>query len=87
MSNSLLNVISLYANTARGYQSLYAEVWRNVINEVERIELYHVSVPLDKPFFSLWLPGYLQTHVRYTLIRAFTSDGLVGVSAGNAFAG
>jgi len=56
------------------------------MSKVERIELYHVSVPLTKPFFPSWIPGYPQTHVRYTLIRVFTSDGLVGVSAGNAFA-
>lgn len=56
------------------------------MSKVERIELYHVSVPLDKPFFPSWIPGYPQTHVRYTLIRIFTNDGLLGVSAGNAFA-
>jgi len=55
------------------------------MKKIERIELFHVSVPLKKPFFPSWIPGYPQTHVRYTLIRLTTDDGLVGISAGNAF--
>ena len=55
------------------------------MSRIERIELYHVSVPLDEPFFPSWIPGYPQTHSRYTLIRLTTDDGLVGESAGNAF--
>jgi len=55
------------------------------MSKVERVELFHVSVPLDKPFFPSWIPGYPQTHNRFTLIRVFTDDGLVGESAGNAF--
>jgi len=55
------------------------------MGKIERIELFHVSVPLDEPFWPSWIPGYPQTHVRYTLVRLTTDDGLVGVSAGNAF--
>jgi L-alanine-DL-glutamate epimerase-like enolase superfamily enzyme len=57
------------------------------MSRVERIELFHVEVPLPKPFHPSWLPGYPQTHARSTLLRLTTDDGLVGVSAGTAFAG
>lgn len=56
------------------------------MSKIERIELFHVNVPLKHPFFPSWIPGYPQTHTRFTLIRLFTDDGLVGQSAGNAFA-
>jgi L-alanine-DL-glutamate epimerase-like enolase superfamily enzyme len=55
------------------------------MSRIERIELWHVSVPLEKPFWPSWIPGYPQTHVRYTLARLFADDGRVGISAGNAF--
>lgn len=56
------------------------------MSKVERIELYHVNVPLDKPFYPSWIPGFPQTHVKSTVVRLFTDDGLTGVSAGTAFA-
>ena len=55
------------------------------MSKVERIELYHVDSPLDEPFWPSWIPGYPQTHVRFTLIRLRTDDGLEGVDAGTAF--
>ncbi len=55
------------------------------MTRIERIELYHVNVPLARPFFPSWIPGYPQTHNRFTFIRLTTNDGLVGVSAGAAF--
>ncbi len=55
------------------------------MSKVERIELYHCDVPLREPFYPSWIPGYPQTHCRYTLLRLFTDDGLEGISAGNAF--
>ncbi len=55
------------------------------MSRIERIELYHVNVPLPAPFYPSWIPGYPQTACRYTLIRLFTDDGLVGHAAGNAF--
>jgi D-galactarolactone cycloisomerase len=55
------------------------------MSKIERIELFHVNVPLAKPFFPSWIPGYPQTHARYTLLKLCTDDGLVGWSAGNAF--
>ncbi len=55
------------------------------MSKVDRVELFHVSVPLAKPFFPSWIPGYPQTHNRFTLIRVYTDDGIVGEAAGNAF--
>ncbi|MBZ0273362.1 mandelate racemase/muconate lactonizing enzyme family protein [bacterium] len=52
---------------------------------VSRIELFHVDAKLSAPFYPSWIPGYAQTHNRFTLIRVTTDDGLVGVSAGAAF--
>ena len=50
--------------------------------KIERVELYHVEIPLDEPFFPSWIPGYPQTHNHFTLIRLTTDDGVVGESAG-----
>jgi len=55
------------------------------MNRINRIELFHVDVPLPRPFHPSWIPGYPQKHVRYTLLRLITEDGLEGISAGNAF--
>ena len=53
--------------------------------KIDRIELFHVAIPLPKPFYPSWIPGYPQTHARSTVIRLTTDDGLQGVSAGAAF--
>lgn len=55
------------------------------MHKIERIELFHVSVPLKASFYSSWIPGYPQTHNRFTLIRLTTDSGYTGVSAGSAF--
>jgi len=55
------------------------------MSRIERIELFHVEVPYQAPFYPSWIPGYPQTHNRFTLIRLFTEDGRMGVSAGAAF--
>lgn len=55
------------------------------MSKIERIELFHVNVPLPEPFWASWIPGYPQTHLRYTLLKLTTDDGLEGFSAGNAF--
>ncbi|MEW5723906.1 MAG: mandelate racemase/muconate lactonizing enzyme family protein, partial [Thermodesulfobacteriota bacterium] len=52
--------------------------------KISRIELYHVSVPLKATFWPTWIPGYPQTHNRFTLIRLATDEGLEGWSAGAA---
>ena len=48
------------------------------------IELYHVSVPLKETFWPTWIPGYPQTHNRFTLIKVVSDDGIEGYSAGSA---
>ena len=53
--------------------------------KVDRIELFHVAVPLAKPFHPAWIPGYPQTANRFTLARLTTDDGLQGIAAGVAF--
>jgi L-alanine-DL-glutamate epimerase-like enolase superfamily enzyme len=52
--------------------------------KIKAIELYHVSVPLDVTFWPTWIPGYPQTHNRFTLIKIVTDDGITGYSAGAA---
>ncbi|MFX1512397.1 MAG: mandelate racemase/muconate lactonizing enzyme family protein [Promethearchaeota archaeon] len=53
--------------------------------KISRIELYHVSIPLKKTFYPAWIPGYPQTHNRFTLLRITTDDGYEGLAAGVAF--
>jgi L-alanine-DL-glutamate epimerase-like enolase superfamily enzyme len=53
--------------------------------KVERIELFHVAIPLPKPFHPAWIPGYPQTENRFTLLRLTTDEGLQGLAAGMAF--
>ena len=53
--------------------------------KIDRIELFHVAVPLDKPFYPAWIPGYPQTLNRFTLARFTTDDGVQGLAAGVAF--
>lgn len=53
--------------------------------QIDRIELFHVSIPLEKPFHPAWIPGYPQTANRFTLARLTTSDGVQGIAAGVAF--
>jgi len=48
------------------------------------VELYHVSVPLNETFWPTWIPGYPQTHNRFTLVKITTDDGITGYSAGTA---
>jgi len=55
------------------------------MSTIERIDLYHVSIPHPKPFYPSWIPGYPQTDTRFTLIKLTTDDGVEGWSAGTAF--
>ncbi len=55
------------------------------MSNIEKLELYHVSIPMKKPFYPAWIPGYPQTEIRLTLLRLYTDDGIIGISAGNAF--
>ena len=52
--------------------------------KIKAIELYHVSVPLKETFWPTWIPGYPQTHNRFTLIKIITDEGITGYSAGTA---
>jgi L-alanine-DL-glutamate epimerase-like enolase superfamily enzyme len=51
---------------------------------ITAIELYHVSVPLRETFWPTWIPGYPQTHNRFTLAKLVTDDGIEGYAAGAA---
>lgn len=53
--------------------------------KIDRIELFHVAIPLPKPFYPAWIPGYPQTVNRFTLLRLTTDDGIEGLAAGVAF--
>lgn len=53
--------------------------------KVTRLELWHVAVPLPKPFHPAWIPGYPQTENRFTLLRVTTNGGRIGLAAGAAF--
>lgn len=53
--------------------------------KVERIELFHVEVPLPTPYFPAWIPGLHQDRQHHTLLRVTTRDGLVGHATGVAF--
>ncbi|MFA6451086.1 MAG: mandelate racemase/muconate lactonizing enzyme family protein [bacterium] len=52
--------------------------------KIAAIELYHVSVPLKDTFWPTWIPGYPQTHNRFTLIKLVTDEGIEGYAAGAA---
>ena len=52
--------------------------------KINEIELYHVHIPLKQTFWPTWIPGYPQTHNRFTLIRLGTDEGIEGWSAGIA---
>jgi L-alanine-DL-glutamate epimerase-like enolase superfamily enzyme len=53
--------------------------------KIDRIELFHVSIPLETPFHPAWIPGYPQTANRFTLARLTTDEGVRGLAAGTAF--
>jgi len=52
--------------------------------KIAEIELFHVHIPLKQTFWPTWIPGYPQTHNRFTLIKLTTDDGIEGWSAGTA---
>ncbi|KPK66625.1 MAG: hypothetical protein AMS21_01500 [Gemmatimonas sp. SG8_38_2] len=51
---------------------------------ITSIELYHVSIPLRETFWPSWIPGYPQTHNRFTLAKLVTDDGIEGYAAGQS---
>jgi L-alanine-DL-glutamate epimerase-like enolase superfamily enzyme len=54
--------------------------------KIDRIELYHVAIPLPKPFYPAWIPGNPQTMNRFTLLRLTTDGGVQGLAAGRVAA-
>jgi len=56
------------------------------MTKISCIELYHVRIPLDKPFYPSWIPGYPATDNRFDLVKITTEDGVQGYSAGPAIA-
>jgi len=42
------------------------------MSKIATIEMYHVRIPLDKPFYPSWIPGYPATDNRFDLIRITT---------------
>lgn len=56
------------------------------MSKISCIEFYHVRIPLDKPFYPSWIPGYPVTDNRFDLVRITTRDGIEGYSAGPAIA-
>lgn len=57
---------------------------KEISMKITAIELYHVSIPLKETFWPSWIPGYPQTHNRFTLIKLKTNEGITGYSAGVA---
>jgi L-alanine-DL-glutamate epimerase-like enolase superfamily enzyme len=56
------------------------------MSKISCVELYHVRIPLDKPFYPSWIPGYPATDCRFDLIKITTEEGIEGYSAGPAIA-
>ena len=48
---------------------------------IDRIDLWHVAVPLPAPFRPAWIPGLVQRDNRFDLIRLTTRSGIEGWSA------
>jgi L-alanine-DL-glutamate epimerase-like enolase superfamily enzyme len=48
---------------------------------IDRIDLWHVAVPLPAPFRPAWIPGFVQSANRFDLIRLTTASGIEGWSA------
>jgi len=53
--------------------------------KIDRIELYHVEIPLPTPLFPVWIPGYPQYRLCSTLLAVTTKDGLTGYATAPAF--
>ena len=54
------------------------------MDTISCIELFHVKIPLDKPFYPSWIPGYPLKENRFDLIKITTEDGVEGFSAAPA---
>jgi len=54
------------------------------MSKITKVELFHIRIPLAKPFYPSWIPGFPQTENRFDLIRITTEDGIQGYSSGPA---
>jgi L-alanine-DL-glutamate epimerase-like enolase superfamily enzyme len=66
------------------YHPQRCPIARVEIMRIRSIELHHVSIPLPKTFWPSWIPGYPQTHNRFTLAKLVTDDGIEGYAAGQS---
>lgn len=55
-------------------------------DRIERIELYHVNIPVPTPLFPTWIPGHAVTGFASTVLVVRTRDGLTGIASGPALA-
>lgn len=56
------------------------------MSKITRIKMYHVRIPLEKPFYPSWIPGFPAKENRFDLIEIMTEDGIKGYSAAPAMA-
>ncbi len=56
------------------------------MSRISCFELYHVRIPLDKPFYPSWIPGYPANENRFDLVKITTEAGVHGYSAAPAIA-
>jgi L-alanine-DL-glutamate epimerase-like enolase superfamily enzyme len=50
--------------------------------KIQAIELHHIEIPLDAPFYPSWMPNYGQTQNRFTLMKLTTDTGIEGIASG-----
>lgn len=55
------------------------------MGRIQKIELFHVEIPLPQPLFPAWYRGYKQDKQVMALVRLSTTDGYQGISAGWAW--
>ena len=53
---------------------------------IKKLELWHINIPLRNKFYPTWIPGYPQSHNRFTLMQLTTNNNLKGLAAGVCFA-
>ncbi|MBD3305952.1 hypothetical protein GF339_06180, partial [candidate division KSB3 bacterium] len=46
-----------------------------------------IEVPLPQPVRHAWIPGAVMEKFRFTLVKMYTDEGIVGIGASHACAG
>ncbi|MEE2901349.1 MAG: enolase C-terminal domain-like protein [Myxococcota bacterium] len=54
-------------------------------DKIDKLELFHVAIPLPTPFYPAWIPGFPETDRNCTLLRVTTHEGLIGHATGLAY--